>query len=295
MDQAMSSLKILVGLGLMTAGFPRLVSAIELQPDTLKAWNDYITKADSSLRLDDRRPFLWIDRSPERSARLHRGEILVTPIVGHGTKSVPNGLIHDWIGATFIPNATLEELFAVVHDYARYKEFYKPVVADSKVLACTNTDQRFSMVWQHRVLFIDTAIEGEYEAHDTSLDGRRGYNIANTTQVREFEAYGQSSERLLPPGEGNGFIWRLHSIARYEERDGGVYLELQAIALTRDVPISLRWLVNPVVNHLSINSLTTTLRQTRDAVNATARLPERLASCGAGGRNSRNVKTGSED
>jgi hypothetical protein len=33
-----------------------------------------------------------------------------------------------------------------------------------------------------------------------------------------------------------------HSIARYEERDGRVYLELQAIALTRDIPASLRWL-----------------------------------------------------
>ena len=61
----------------------------------------------------------------------------------------------------------------------------------------------------------------------------------------------------------SGFIWRLHSIARYEERDGGVYLELEAIALTRDLPPSLQWLVGPVVNRLSINSLATTLHPTR--------------------------------
>jgi hypothetical protein len=71
---------------------------------------------------------------------------------------------------------------------------------------------------------------------------------------------------LLPPGTGNGFIWRIRSVARYEERDGGVYLELEAMALTRDIPASLAWMANPIVNHLSINSLTTTLRQTRDAV-----------------------------
>src|SRR5262249_24972418 len=103
---------------------------------------------------------------------------------------------------------------------------------------------------------------------DVRLDARRGYNIANATQMQEIENYGRAGERLLPPGTGNGFIWRLHSIARYEERDGGVYLELEAIALTRDIPAGFRWLVNPVVNHLSINSLTTSLRQTRDAVNS---------------------------
>lgn len=72
---------------------------------------------------------------------------------------------------------------------------------------------------------------------------------------------------------------RIHSIARYEERDGGVYFELEAIALTRDIPASLAWMVKPVVNHLSINSLTTTLRQTRDAVISQTARPERIASC----------------
>jgi hypothetical protein len=67
-------------------------------------------------------------------------------------------------------------------------------------------------------------------------------------------------------------------VARYEERDGGVYLELEAMALTRDIPASLAWMVKPLVNHLSINSLMTSLRQTRDAVASSRRDPE-AASC----------------
>ena len=204
---------------------------------------------------------------------------------------MPNGLIHDWIGATFIPNATLESLFAVVHDYDRYKEIYKPVVADSKLLACTEADQRFSMIWQHKILFVSAAMDAQYQAHDF-VDGRRGYNIASTIRVQEIQSYGESGERLLPPDEGNGFIWRVHSIARYEERDGGVYLELEAIALTRDIPASIKWLVNPVVNHLSIDSLTTTLRQTRDAVISQAARPERIASCVRSGPQSRHSEVG---
>jgi hypothetical protein len=61
-------------------------------------------------------------------------------------------------------------------------------------------------------------------------------------------------------------IWRIYGSARYEQRDGGVYLEIEGIALSRDIPTSMRWLLNPVVNHLSVNSLTTTLWQTREAV-----------------------------
>jgi hypothetical protein len=277
----MKAAKITIKLTLLAAGFPGLLSAIELQPDTLKAWEDYIRSADSSMqtRLDGHRPFLWTDEEPGRGARLQHGEILVSPVTGRGTQSVAGGLIHHWLGAAFIPKATIDGLLTVVHDYNRYKEFYGPVVADSKVLACTQADQRFFMVWQHRVLFVNAAIEGQYQARDFAVDARRGYNVTGTTQVREIESYGKDGEHFLPPGQGNGYIWRMHSIARYEERDGGVYLELEAIALTRPIPPSLRWLVSPVVNHLSINSLTTSLSQTRDAVVSLPQSPQRTASC----------------
>jgi hypothetical protein len=296
----MSAVKIPVGFALLAMGIPGALSAIELQRDTLTAWNDYVWKADSTMqaRLDGRRPFLWIDEASGRRgalrARLRRGEVVVAPVVGHGTQTVPNGLIHDWIGAAFIPNATLDGLFAVVHDYGRYKEIYKPVVADSKMLACTEVDQRFSMIWQHKILFVNAAMDAQYQAHDL-VDGRRDYNVASTTRVQEIQSYGRSGERLLPPDEGNGFMWRVHSIARYEEQDGGVYLELEAIALTRDIPASIKWLVNPVVNHLSIDSLTTTLRQTRDAVGSLAARPERIASCVDQGRKAGIPKSGAEE
>jgi hypothetical protein len=71
----------------------------------------------------------------------------------------------------------------------------------------------------------------------------------------------------------------MHSIASYEERDGGGYLELEALALTRDIPASLRALVRPAVNHLSISSLSATLRQTREAVGQPAATAGWVAAC----------------
>ena len=99
-------------------------------------------------------------------------------------------------------------------------------------------------------------MQGHYRAHEIVIDWRREYGVVDATRIQEIEDYGR------------GFIWRIRSISRYLERDGGVYLEIEAITLTGDIPGSLRWMVSPVGNHLSVNSLTTTLSQTREAVGA---------------------------
>ena len=79
-------------------------SAIELQGATLDAWQEYLGGASARLqaRVNAKEPFLWIDESADRAQRTRRGEIVVAPLVGHGTQNVPGGLIHDWIGAIFI-------------------------------------------------------------------------------------------------------------------------------------------------------------------------------------------------
>jgi len=288
--------KLIIGTIIFTACATQSVRAAELQPDTLIAWNAYVKKAD--LHMQERAasglPFLWMDESGDRAARVRRGEVVVAPVVGQGTEGVPHGLVHDWIGAIFIPGATIDSVLVVVHDYDNYHQMYRPAVTSSRTLACTDTSQEFQMVWQRKVLFVSAAMQGHYQANDVMLDAHRSYSVAEAAEVREIAAYGHSDERLQPPDTGRGFLWRIRSVARYEERDGGVYLELEAMALTRDIPASLAWMVTPVVNHLSINSLTTTLRQTRDAVISSRGSFEALASCPKPVRDSLTPKAGGE-
>jgi hypothetical protein len=274
-------IRISIAAVALAAGAAHTALSAGLQPATLNAWNAYVDIAGSHMqeRAATGLPFLWMDESPDRAARVRRGEVVFAPVVGRGTEGVPHGLIHDWIGAIFIPGASIDNLWAVVHDYDNYRQMYQPVVSSSRTLACADNNQEFQMVWQRKVLFVSAVIDGYYQAHDVMLDAHRGYSVAEAVEVREIEAYGQAGERRLPPDTGNGFIWRIRSIARYEERDGGVYLELEALALTRDIPASLAWMVKPVVNRLSVNSLTTTLRQTRDAVISSLSRSETLASC----------------
>ena len=245
-------------------------NAVELTRATLDAWNDYVHASDQRMqeRLKNGATFFWVDEAAGREARVLRGDVVIEPMTDRGVRETQGGLIHHWIGAVFIPNSKLADLLGVVHDYDNYGAVYKPVVTASQTIGCGDTEQDFAMTWQRRVLFVNAAMEGHYHSHDFTVSDERGYNITASTRVQEIQNYGHAGQRLLPAGTGNGFVWQMHSIARYEERNGGVLLELEVLALTRDVPEGLRWLVNPMMNKLSVNSLTSTLRQTREAVNA---------------------------
>jgi hypothetical protein len=260
--------------------------AAELKPETQKAWESYIAAANLRMRerLDGRRPFLWMDEAPNRSRRASSGEVVVAAIGEQNPLKVRNGLIHDWIGAAFFPNAKLTDALAVVQDYKRYKDFYAPVVIDSEALGHAGQDYRFSMLMMNSELFSRVAIHGEYKDSYFPLDERRWYSAGYSTKVQEIENYGRPDQHELPPGEGSGYIWRLYSFSRFEQRDGGIYVEIEAIALSRDIPGSVRWLVDPIVRRIAKSSLVTSLQLTRKAVETSvAERDEIVASAKAPG------------
>src|SRR5271157_3905546 len=184
----------------MLGGIAVRAGAVELQPATAEAWQDYVRHAAERMqaRLDGREPFLWVDEVPELELRARHGEVVVAPAAGAGTQTVPNGLIHDWIGAVFIPNTTIETLLAVVHDYDRYKEIYKPVVVDSRSIDSGAAGQAFSMIWQRHVVFVNATVRGRYRAYDVSHGPHRGYSVVEATSLQQIEDYGRPGEHLLP-------------------------------------------------------------------------------------------------
>ena len=268
--------KALFGLVIASIGAPHLAAA-ELRPETLRAWDAYMAAAELKMqaRLSGQRSFLWADESRDRDHRLRQGEVLVAP-VDSGVQAAPHALIHHWIGAVFIPNTSPADLFRVLHAYACYKQFYKPFVADSKLLTSSGEKQEFVITFQYHMVLANIAIEARYQKRDFVLTAGRGYSIASATQIQEIESYGSAGERRLPPGTGAGLLWRTSSIVRYEERPGGIILELEALALTRDIPAGLRWMVCPMVKHIATNSLSATLQKTRDGAMA---LPQSVESC----------------
>jgi len=232
-------------------------------------------------RLGPGKTFLWIDEAPDRIARVRKGEVVISPVGPHSPRRVPSGLIHDWIGAVFIPNVSLKDTLAVLGDYARYKEIFQPTVIDSKVIAFSDAKDRFSLVLSNTSSFLKTELDTDYESCYVRVDDHRGYTVSRTTRIQEIEQTGSSAGRLMREGEGQGLIWRLFGMTRYVERDGGVYVELEAIGLSRDIPISLRWLVEPIVRRVSQASLSTSLRQTEKAVRVRTELTKGKTGSGS--------------
>ena len=256
---------MLIYLGSLVAPSPS--HGVELKEQTQRTWDAYLQAANP--QMGSKTLFLWADQMPERLQRVRHGEILVSSVGQQNPKPVPSGLIHDWIGAAFISDAMIEDVLSAVRDYSNYKVYYKPTVVDSRLLGNDGPCEKYSMRVVNKEVVSQTALDMEYETCYFKTDERRWYSITNTTRVQEIRNFGQANEQELPPNQGSGYIWGLYSIARFEQRDGGTYVEVEAIALSRDIPIAVRWLVDPIVRRLSRNSMLISLQQTKEAVRLT--------------------------
>lgn len=238
----------------------------------LAAWENYVASA--KLRMQDRlkgkSAFLWIEEDPMRRQQLNSGQIVISPAGDNHPLPVPHGLIHHWIGAVFIPGATIQDLAAVVGDYGRYSEIYRPTIIKAELLDSTGDEQKFSILWVQKVLLVTAAFYTELDSNYFAPGSRQGYMTFSTTRVQQIENYGERNERRLVPDEGSGYLWRLFSFARFEERDDGLYLELEVIGLSKDLPGALRLLLKPILDHLPRQLLTAKLDQTRQAIKSQA-------------------------
>lgn len=256
-----------------------IARSAELAPATLDAWNDYLATAQACAdqRLGADKTFLWIDDVPGRAERLRQGEILVSPAGAHTPLRVASGLIHDWIVAAFIPDTGIDRVISSLRRYDSYSQVYRPAVVRSKELAGNAHEDRFSLLLVSRG-FAKIAVDAEFSS-SYWRKGNRAWRIARATHLREIDDYGQRGEKTLPDDQGAGYIWRFHSISRMEERDGGVYLETEVIALSRDVPASIEWLIAPMIRRVAKGALSAMLEDTRKAViNSPANPPVRAAA-----------------
>ena len=241
---------------------------LELKPETLKCWDEYVHKA--SVMMEQRShgggEFLWVAGNADRMARVRAGEVVVWPVSDTNPKRVPSGLIHDWVGAAFIPSARITDVLSVVRDYSRYKEVYKPGVLDAKLLRQTGGDDHFSMLLRNGTFFTKTALDSEYNSSYIQLDETRWYSVSCMTRVQEIENYGQLEQHKLPPDQGHGYLWRMCSLSQLQERDGGVYVDEELLALSRDLPMAMRWMAGPIIRRVARETVAASIGRTRVAV-----------------------------
>ena len=263
------------GLMIWLATAPAAAPTTELKPEATQGFDRYeqLTEARMQHEVAPGGDFLRVDSLPEprRSqeyARLRSGEMVAERLHTSdvsGEIRLPGAMIHHWVGTIFIPRAILADVLAVVEDYDRHAEYYKPDVMQSKTLEHSHND--YKVFYRLRKKKIVTVIlNTEYDVHRHSLDPTRAYSDSVSTRIAQVVHAAEPGERELPPGKDDGFLWRLNSYWRYAEADHGVYVQCEAISLTRDIPTGLGWLVGPFVESVPKESLEFTLESTRAAV-----------------------------
>jgi hypothetical protein len=254
---------------------PALSNAAELKPETLQAWGAYICAAETRMvkRASGQAPFLWVDEVRDAAQRLRTGEVLVGPVDGDSPHTVPRGLIHDWIGAVFVPKAKLDDVMSVLGDYERYKDFYRPIVVKATLLEQTPDRQKLTLLMMQKAYSVTGAVETDDDVKIARLGADRAYSVSTSVRVQEIAGYGKPSQHALPEDHGPGYVWRTFSVTRLEQRDDGVYIEMEMMDLSRSIPWGFRWLIQPLTERLPRNILLATLQATRDAVRQESKQP----------------------
>ena len=251
------------------------LDAADLQAQAAQNYEHYIalTQAQVDGELAQGTPYLWVERLPEarRSealAELHAGGIVIERLqtLDNGTAvPVPGGIIHHWIGTAFVPGATLAQTIAFMEDYDHKVEYFKPDIVRSKILK-HDGDDFFVLLRFYQKKIITTVIDTDQEIHYHVVDRTHAWSRSHATRVQEVDNAGKADERLEPEGHDRGFVWKLNTFWRFEEKDGGTYLECQAISLSRDIPAGLGWMVGSFVSSVPKESLTFTLTTARSAL-----------------------------
>jgi hypothetical protein len=260
------------GLLLLAAQVTLGADMADLHAQTIAAFDRYVrlTEARMARETNGEAPFIWTDSfaEPQKATAigdLKRGQLVIDSLTtkdGGRKIDVPDGLIHHWVGVVFVPGGTVDKAVALLQDYDRHAEIYKPAVARSKILSHTGSDYRvYLRFYMKKVLTV--VLNTEHEARFVRPRAGQAYSQIHSTRIAEVENPDTPAEREKPIGRDGGYMWRLNTYWRFLERDGGTYVQCESISLTRGIPLGFGWLVGPFVTSIPRESLTFTLETTR--------------------------------
>ena len=257
---------------------PMDVMTVDLEPKTAEAFDRYVQLTDARIAKEITRPgaFLYVEglSEPTRSetlASLRQGQVYIRPLETQDASGrdmeAPNGLIHHWLGAVFIPGVTLSQVLHLVQDYDRHQDYYKPEVARSRLLRQDGNDYQIYYRLREKKI-ITVTLDTNHDVQYFPIDSTHCRSRSTATRIAEVADAGQPDEHEKPVGHDGGFLWKMESSWRFEEKDQGVYVEVESVSLTRDIPTGLGWLIRPFVTSIPRESLLLTLNSTRSAVQA---------------------------
>ena len=239
----------------------------------ISAFSSYNKAVESRLLQQHRSPnaFLAPATSDPKSTetRLRQGELITEQIKERLAPSTDTNLsgamLHHWRGTAFAPGAKAADFERLMRDFNDYPQHFYPQVLQAKVLTQEGVRMHAWMRVRQRHV-ITVVLDTSYDITFGQLDGRHGYSISQSERITEIDAAGTAAERPLNDNEEHGFLWRLNTYWSYEERDGGLYLQIETVSLSRSIPSGLGWAIRPYVESIPRESLEFTLRSACNAL-----------------------------
>jgi hypothetical protein len=250
--------------------FAAVLPCIAAEPAAaaVSAFNSYVNTVESRIAQQHRSQdgFLApLASGRESEIRLRRGELIVEKLTPSTGAELPGAMLHHWRGSAFAAGATGADLERLMKDFNAYPQYFSPQVLQARVLAEQEDHFRgWIRVRQRHILTV--VMDSTFEVTFGRLDARHGYSISHSTKISEIDSPGTSRERALSSNEEHGYLWRQNTYWSFEERDGGLYMQVESVSLTRSIPTGLGWVIGPFVESVPRESLQFTLRATREAL-----------------------------
>ena len=158
---------------------------------------------------------------------------------------LPGAMLHHWRGTAFAPAAKAAEFERLLRDVSSYPRIFAPEVVEAQIQNADGDrlDTRMRVRQRHGITVV---LDTEYEVTFGRLDAGHRYSASRSTRIEEL-------------GEDHGFLWRLNTWWTWAEQDGGLYLQIENLSLSRSIPRGLGWVVRPYVESIPRESIAFTL------------------------------------
>ena len=242
----------------------------EAPASAVSAFNAYAGKVESRLREQHRRTdgfLVSVGTDSQTDDQLRRGQLIIEQLTRDAEAELPGALLHHWRGTAFVQGATAADFERLMKNFNSYPRTFSPQVMRASILTPEKNGDHFTATMRLRQRHVITVVmDPTYDIEYGRLDARHRYSISRSTKIAEIDAPGTAKEHALSENEEHGFLWRMNTYWSYEERDGGLYMQVESISLTRAIPVGLAWAVRPYVESVPRESLEFTLRAACNAL-----------------------------
>jgi hypothetical protein len=257
-----NSRRLLAGCWLLILLLSAGPVAAEPPAAAVAAFNSYIGAIELRLAAQHRSQSGFVaSLDAQAEARLRRGELITEKLTPASGAEMTGAMLHHWRGMAFVPGATAADFERLMKNFNAYPQDFAPQVIKAKIFTQQGDRYQVSMrVRQQHILTV--VMDTTYDVNFGALDARHGYSISRSTQIAEIDSPETRKERVLSARDEHGFLWRLNTYWSYEERNGGIYMQIESVSLTRSIPRGLGWAIAPFVESVPRESLEFTLRST---------------------------------